>query len=225
MQPPRGPGAETSTRALSLDGIVEQGELFNVASHALGFVAAAAGTVFLLVPSLSRGELLSAAVLGGYCAGLMSVFLASVLFHASQGPLRSVLRRLDRSAIYFCIGTSYTPVVTLLLPFRWGLPFLVAVWGLALYGVLVEWTGSRDAERHSVTLYRILGWLALPLLAPLWFQVGWLGILLVVVGGVLFSVGSVAVRLRSVPMSHELWHVLVLAASGCHYAFMLIYVA
>lgn len=225
MEPPYGSSANDETRSLSVGAIVEQGELFNVASHAVGFVLAAVGTLFLVVPPIERGEVLKAVVLSGYGAGLVAVFLASVLFHAAQGRPRQVLRRLDRSAIYICIGATYSPVVTVLLPPSWSLPVLGIVWALAVYGVALEWIGSREAERHSVNLYRLLGWMSLPLLAPLAPQVGWIGSALVVVGGVLYSVGSVAVRLKSVRLSHELWHVLVLAAAGLHYAFMLIYVA
>jgi hemolysin III len=203
----------------------ERGELFNVSSHGAGVMLVAVGLVFLVLPAAGRGDLVAALSLGVYGTSLLAALLASVVFHASTGRTRRVLRRFDRSAIYVSMAGSYTPVLIVLLPAVWGLPALALVWGLAAYGVLLEWIGSAETERHSVNLYRVLGCISVPLLVPLAPVVGWFGITLILVGGLLYGLGSVMVRLHVLRVNHQIWHVLVLAAAGTHYAFMLLYVA
>jgi hemolysin III len=215
----------TWPRLPSMAELSERGELFNVASHGAGFLLMAVGLFFLVVPPAWRGDAAVALTLGLYGASLLAALLASVVFHASTGRARRVLRRFDRSAIYVSMAGSYTPVLIVLLPAVWGVPVLALVWALAVYGVLLEWIGSAETERHSVNLYRVLGCISVPLLVPLAPVVGWFGITLVLVGGLLYGLGSVMVRLHVLRVNHQIWHVLVLAAAGTHYAFMLLYVA
>jgi hemolysin III len=205
--------------------LAERNELFNVASHGLGFLLSAVGLAFLLAPSIGRGDALTAASLGVYGAGLLAVFLASVAFHATAGRAKQIARRFDRSAIYVCMAATYTPVMVLLLPWSWSLPVLALVWAMATCGVLLEWGGARENPRHSVALYRLLGWVSLPLLYPIATRTDWTAIALIVGGGLLYSLGSIAVRLHKLHVNHQIWHVLVLGAAALHYAFMLVYVA
>ena len=212
-------------RRNALGALAERRELFNVASHALGFVLALAGVGFLLAPSIGRGELLTAVSLGIYGGGLLSVFFASVAFHATTGHAKRVARRLDRSAIYVCMAATYTPVMIVLLPSAWSLPVLALVWLMAGYGVLLEWVGGWENQRQSVALYRLLGWISFPLLYPIAVRTSWVAILLILAGGLLYSIGSIAVRMHKLDVNHQIWHVLVLAAAATHYVFMLVYVA
>jgi hemolysin III len=204
--------------------VLEHDELFNIASHFLGLVLSIVGIAHLLAPLVRGGDGTRLLALSIYGGGLLATYTTSVLFHASKGSIRRYIRRFDRSAIYLLIGGSYTPVLLTFVPREWAWGLLALVWTIAAAGIVIEWRSDLAEEPHSIRLYLILGWLSLPVLVPVGMQAGLLASGLLLAGGVFFTAGSLTVRLRKRPGSHELWHLLVLAATALHYLLMFLYV-
>ena len=103
------------------------------------------------------------------------------------------------------------------LPPYLGWPVLVVAWTLAAIGIFFEWRG----ERQSVLLYIVMGWMSVLLIYPLARTVDLEGLMYLIAGGAFYTAGSILVQAAPVPRNHELWHVLVLAGSACHFVFML----
>src|SRR3954466_7081525 len=109
-------------------------EPVNGASHLLGFLLAAAGTVLLLKMARDPWQVTGFAIYG---ATLLLLYGASSLYHllpVSERPLRA-LRTLDHIAIYFLIAGTYTPIALVTLHNRLGWALLTAVWLIAVAGI------------------------------------------------------------------------------------------
>jgi hemolysin III len=205
-------------------------EPVNGASHLIGLLLAGAGTVLLLRMAGDPWALLAFSVYG---ATLILLYGASTLYHLlplSERPLRA-LRTLDHIAIYFLIAGTYTPVALITLHNRLGWTLLAAVWLIALAGIPFKLFFLDAPVWLSTGTYLAMGYLALVALVPLAKAVSLSGLLWLVAGGIAYTIGAVIyARQRPDPFPgrfghHEIWHLLVLTGSACHFAFMIYHVA
>jgi hemolysin III len=204
-------------------------EPFNGASHLFGLLLASAGTIMLLKMAQGPWELAAFAVYG---ATLMILYGTSSLYHSlkvSGRPLRA-LRTLDHIAIYFLIAGTYTPVALIILQGPLGWMLLVAVWLIALVGIPFKIFFLDAPLWLSTATYLFMGYLVLLALTPLLAAVSLNGLAWLVAGGIAYTIGAVIYTCeRPNPLPgrfghHEIWHVLVLVGSGCHFAFMVYHV-
>lgn len=205
-------------------------EPVNGLSHLIGLLLAAAGTILLLRLARGPGQLLAFAIYG---ATLILLYSASTLYHSlplSERPLRA-LRTLDHIAIYFLIAGTYTPVALVTLNGKLGWAILAAVWLIALAGIPFKLFFLDAPVWLSTATYLGMGYLALVAVVPIVRAVSYEGLAWLIAGGIAYTVGAVIyARERPDPFPgrfghHEIWHLLVLTGSGCHYAFMVYYVA
>jgi hemolysin III len=200
-------------------------EPFNGASHFIGLLLAVAGTVALLRWAHGPWQLVAFSVYG---ATLVLLYGASAFYHLlplSERPLRA-LRMLDHIAIYFLIAGTYTPVAILTLHSTLGWALLGTVWLIALAGIPFKLFYLDAPAWLSTATYLGMGYLAILAIVPLLQRVSLAGVAWLVAGGVAYTVGAVIyTRQRPDPFPgrfghHEIWHLLVLAGSACHFAFM-----
>jgi hemolysin III len=203
-------------------------EPFNAWSHLVGLLLAVSGTAVLLGLADRRAETVAFAIYG---ATLILLYAASTLYHAARVPpdrLRT-LRTIDHIAIYFLIAGTYTPVSLLTLGDAWGWALLGSVWVIAGAGIPFKIRYLDAPVWISTATYLAMGHLALLAAGPIVRQVGAGGMAWLAAGGVAYTVGAVIfTRERPDPLPdrlgfHGLWHLLVLAGSACHYAFMVLY--
>jgi hemolysin III len=204
-------------------------EPFNAASHLMGLLLAAVGTLALLQMSRPGAELVAFAVYGGT---LVLLFATSTVYHSLPLPAPRLrpLRMLDHIAIYFLIAGTYTPVAMLTLrgSFGWGL--LATVWAIAAAGIPFKIRFLEAPVWVSTLTYLGMGYLALVAVLPLSRVISSGGLAWLVGGGVAYTVGAIIYACeRPDPFPrvfghHGLWHVLVLVGSACHFAFMVLYV-
>ena len=204
---------------------MRKGERFNAISHMVGVILTFVGLLVLVVPPLMHGDLMKAVGFTVYGLSLLLAFLASTLYHSVHGETRHLYLLFDRIAIYFLIAGTYTPITLLKLPTSWGRPLLAIVWLLALSGSAIELLPVRRKKPLSLALYMLMGWMSLLAIKPLIAALTATGVGYLVAGGLLYSLGGVVARLKMLPRNHELWHILALAGSACHFAVMLIYVS
>ena len=199
-------------------------ERFNAWSHGVGAVLACVGLFALVIRARGEADPAKMASLAVYGLSLVALYTASAAYHAAQGRVRAVFRRLDHLAIYLAIAGSYTPFALLTLGQTQGRILLVAVWSLAALGFVIECVPR--ARVVSLALYLLMGWLALPVVAPLAESLTARGFAWVLAGGLLYTAGAACFALdRRYPAAHGAFHVFVLAGSISHYVAVWVYVA
>jgi hemolysin III len=205
-------------------------EPVNSWSHLIGLILAGAGTGMLL--HLARGPAERLAF-GVYGFSLILLYAVSTLYHALPLPRHRLrkLRTLDHIAIYFLIAGTYTPVALVTLGGWSGTVLLAAAWAIALAGIPFKIWWLEAPVWLSTATYLAMGYMVLLAAAPLARAVSAPGIAWLVAGGIAYTVGAIIfARERPDPFPgrfghHEIWHLMVLAGSGCHFAFMLFHVA
>ena len=205
-------------------------EPVNAGTHLLGLLLAAAGTVALLRLAHGSSQVVA---FGVYGASLILLYGASTLYHSLllPEPRLRTLRTLDHIAIYFLIAGTYTPVALVTLRGPWGWALLAAAWTVAAAGIPFKIWFLDAPVWLSTAIYLGMGYMALLALAPLAAVVSISGLAWLVGGGMAYTAGAVIfARQRPDPFPgifghHEIWHLLVLVGSACHFAFMMFHVA
>ncbi len=154
-----------------------------------------------------------------YAAGLIGMLSASALYNlARPGPLKARLRRLDHAMIFVMIAGTYTPFALIALPPRTGIPLCVASWTVGIAGVVLKLVRPNRHGRISLFLYLGMGWMILPVLGPLAAAVP-LGVLvLLLAGGVVYSLGAFVHAHGRLPFHNPVWHAMVCVAAALHLA-------
>ena len=193
-------------------------EIANTVSHGLGFIAALAAIPILIVGAVHRGD--AGTIVGGAVFGssMALLYLASTLYHAApQGKTKSLLRKLDHSAIYLLIAGTYTPFA--LAPLRGGLGWTIlgAIWGSALLGIAFKVFFTGRFKAVSLISYLFMGWFCIIAVKPLYRELNTAGFVFLAVGGLCYTVGAIFYAWKALPWSHTIWHLFVLAGSLCHF--------
>jgi hemolysin III len=208
-------------------------EPVNGLTHAAGGVLAVAGLFVLLATAASARRVDQLVAFGVFGLSLISLYTASSLYHLLPLSPSGVakLRRLDHMSIFVLIAGTYTPFCLLALEgtWRWGL--LSLIWVLALCGVLLKLLWMDAPRWLSVVLYLGMGWVALIAAPALFRAVDVGGMAWVLAGGLTYSAGALVYALERPNLVpgvfgfHEVWHLLVMAGSACHFWAVLRYVA
>ena len=193
--------------------------------HAYGFVVGVGcGTVLCALAATRPGvaPVVSCAIYSLTVCGLLGV---SAFYHRLPWSPRGhqLMRRLDHSMIFLFIAGTYTPFCVLLLPPDLATILLVTVCGGALAGVALKLLWPHAPRWLSVLLYIALGWVAIAALPDLLHGGGPAALVLLLVGGVVYSLGGMLYALRwpnpwpSVFGHHEFFHACTLIAAICHH--------
>jgi hemolysin III len=202
------------------------GERLNSFTHLAGAVLAAIGTAFLIVLAVRSGDAWKIVAFSAYGAALCLLFGASTLYHSVRGRAKAVLRKLDHCAIYVLIAGTYTPFALVSLHGPWGWTLFGLTWGFAALGIAQEFVFGKGARRLSVVIYVVMGWMAVVALRPLAAALGTPGLVWLLAGGLLYTVGILFYVLdERVRHFHGVWHLFVLGGSVAHFIAIAFYVA
>ena len=195
-------------------------ELANTISHGIGLAGAMIGTPILLLAAFHHGSISFLIGTIVFTVTMLVLYLGSMLYHAwPQTPAKSILQVLDHSAIFLLIAGTYTPFALGPLRGVWGWTMLGLVWALAALGVFFK--ATRGAARHkkfAMALYLGMGWLALVFIRPLALAVPLSVVLWLVAGGIAYTTGVLFYANKRLRYAHFVWHLFVLAGTGCHFA-------
>lgn len=195
-------------------------------SHLVSVPVALAGAITLVV--ISGGDIARHISLAVYGLCLVLLFAVSASYH--RGPwsmkTRRVWGRLDHATIFLAIAGTYTPVVVNVLRGWQSIVLLTVIWVLAGAGVIVATTGIPLPRWAVVALYIAVGWTVVFFLPALGERIHGSGLIVLGVGGALYSAGAIVYALRWPKLwprvfgFHEVFHILVIAASAVYFVFI-----
>lgn len=199
---------EPSRREVAADFVV----------HVVGMAAAAIGVTTLLVLLSASGGTVELAAAAIYGSGLLAMLGFSTAYNlARQSRYRDLLGRFDRSVIFFMIAGTYTPFTILGLSGAWEVGLLAFVWSVAVAGVVTTFVLPRRFGGLSVAVYLALGWAGIVAAGRFIEAFDPATLILLTIGGVLYSVGTIFLAWRSLPYQHAIWHGFVVVAAAAHY--------
>jgi len=184
-------------------------------------VALVAGAILVASAPTQEGRISSAI----FAATAVLLFATSALLHrGSWSPrVEDRLRRMDHSNIYLIIAGTYTPFAVLALPPDQGRTMLLIVWIGAIAGVILRVFWTAAPRWLTTALYVLVGWIAIFFLPGLIDGAGATAVALIIVGGILYTVGAVVYATKRPDPSpewfgfHEVFHAFTVAAFASHY--------
>ncbi|WKY58076.1 hemolysin III family protein [Vibrio sp. SNU_ST1] len=201
-------------------------ERANAITHGLGVVLGVVGLILLLIRAFDyQADMLTVASMTVYGSSIILLFLASTLYHSiTTEKTKRLLKTLDHCAIYLLIAGSYTPflLVGLRTPLAMGL--MAVIWGIALVGIIMKIAFVYRFKRLSLFIYLAMGWLSLIVVYQLAMNIDIGGLVLLAVGGVIYSLGVIFYVAKRIPYNHAIWHLFVLAGCACHFFAIYLYV-
>lgn len=202
-------------------------EIFNSVTHGVGVLLGIAALVLLIVKA-AVAPAHPASMAAGIVYGITIIleYLFSTLYHAipARGA-KLVFRVFDHSGIYLLIAGSYTPFLLVTLADYGGFPMFVAIWALAIAGILFELIGrERQPKWVTILIYLIMGWLVVFRLPQLLHALNPIGIGLLLAGGLCYTAGTAFYVAKRIRYMHSVWHLWVLAGSVLHFMAVILFV-
>ena len=198
-------------------------EIANSILHGVGTLAAVAGLVLLNLKTRgifggSRGGALDITAALIFTSAMIGMFLVSTLYHAIQHQeAKRILRKLDHSAIYLFIAGTYTPLCLIGLKGAWGWSLLAVEWSLAILGITLQILGNKALKKIEIAAYILMGWVIVIGFVPLVRSVPTITIILLLAGGVAYTMGTIWYRKKHIRGTHIVWHSFVLLGTACHW--------
>ena len=198
-------------------------ELINSLSHGLGVILGIIGIPILTALATMKGSPLAVVGSAVYGFGFLMVYGSSAIYHGVTHPrAKKFFQILDHISIYLMIAGSYTPFILAYHFNGSGIALLCAIWGIALVGTVFKIVFAARYPLLSTILYVAMGWLVIFFGRSLLTEMPMSCLVLLLVGGGLYSLGVVFFLWEKLRYNHAIWHVFVLAASVCHYVAVLI---
>jgi hemolysin III len=200
-------------------------ELANSITHGLGSLLSIVALALLTMHAVFHGDGWHVASCSVYGLTLVLLYTASALYHSFRDArVKRMLKVVDHASIFLLIAGTYTPF--LLVPLRgpWGWTLFGLVWAIAAAGVVLKlfWTGRFRVL--STFMYLGMGWIVVIAFKPLIHSLPKGGLILLITGGLLYTLGTVFYLWKRLPFGHAIWHGFVLAASACHFFSVFLYV-
>ena len=200
-------------------------EIANSITHGIGALLAIAGLGVLCGFAALRGDAWHIVSSSIYAATLILCFSASTLYHSvTHAGAKQVLRTIDHASIFLLIAGTYTPFTLVTLRGPWGWSIFGVIWGLALIGLIIQFTPLKKYRALSITLSALMGWVVIAAIKPLMDNLAAGGLWLLVLGGLCYTGGIAFYLWKSLRFSHAIWHLFVLAGGVLHFFAILFYV-
>ncbi|WP_067727555.1 PAQR family membrane homeostasis protein TrhA [Oceanobacillus damuensis] len=199
-------------------------EIANAVTHGIGAILSLLGLVVLIIASSMHGTVWHVVSFTIFGTTMLILYVSSTMVHALlPGKAKDLFEIFDHSSIYLFIAGTYTPFTFHIIQGTLGWVMFGIIWCLAIGGVIFKAFFVKKYMFTSTLLYVLMGWLVV---------VGWNqivenlhsnGVILLVIGGLFYTVGAVFYVWRGFKYHHLVWHIFVLAGTTAHYFCVLLY--
>lgn len=201
-------------------------------THLVGAVLTIPIGLFLILQQYHTGDVVNVLAMIVFVLSMLLLYSASTTYHIVNLSKEKIyiFKRIDHMMIFVYIAGTYTPICLGPLRGFWGYLVLVIVWSIALIGIFIKIFWLNAPRWLSTSLYVLMGWVALIALVPIYRAIPMTGIVLLVLGGVAYTVGALIYALKKPDFNlkyfgfHEIFHCFVLLGTFFHVIFMGLYI-
>ena len=190
----------------------------NFITHGIGLVLSVIGLFYLVEKSIlypKSFNLISSLVYG---ISLIVMYASSTIYHYYiDSKYSRILQKIDHISIYLLIAGSYTPGLLLKLKYSLGFEILIIIWLLAFIGIIHKIFFFNYLKKASLIIYLFMGWLIVIDFNAVLESFSSNSIFFMVLGGILYTIGTFFYSLDKLKYNHVIWHLFVLGGSACHY--------
>ena len=208
-------------------------EPINGLTHLAGALLSFAGLLALVIKaSLTTGSPLAITSVTIFGLSMILLYTASATYHMviSKDSVIAFLRKIDHSMIFVLIAGTYTPFCLISLNGVTGWTLFGIITFAALCGILFKMIWFRSPRWLSTSIYIVMGWMVIFVVPPLSSVLRTGGISLLVIGGIMYTIGGVIYALkpdflRSKHLGfHEIFHIFIMLGSTAHFLSVYVYV-
>lgn len=193
-------------------------EIANSITHGIAALLSIGALVLLITFSFIHGNIWQVISFTIFGTTMLLLYICSTFVHAlPPGKAKDIFEILDHSAIYFFIAGTYTPYLLIAVKGWEGWTLFGVIWGMAVIGTVFKCFFVKKYLLTSTLLYVIMGWLIVGVWDPIIQTVNINGVTLLVIGGVIYTLGSIFYVWRGFKYHHAIWHVFVIAGSASHF--------
>jgi len=197
-------------------------EIASAVSHGVGAGLGVWGLIMLILRSTDAWQVVSVCVYG---SSLILLFLMSCLYHAiAAKKAKHVMQVFDHDSIFFLIAGTYTPFTLVTLRGALGWVLFGIVWAGAVVGIVLNSISVERFKKFSMICYIAMGWSVAIAVVPLVRSLEIGGLLLLLGGGIAYTLGIVFYKQKNRRWCHFIWHLFVLAAAVLQYFSIYVYV-
>ena len=200
-------------------------EIANAITHGIGALLSIAALVLLLIYSTKHGSTAHIVSFTIYGVSMILLYFSSTLLHSlREGKLKDVFEIMDHASIYIFIAGSYTPILLLVVKDSLGITLLSVVWSIAFLGIIFKVFFTKKFLFLSTMIYIGMGWMIVFAIKPVVNRLAFEGLIMFVVGGLLYTFGTIFYMWRLFPFHHAVWHLFVVGGSAFHFFTMFFHI-
>ncbi|MCX8676565.1 MULTISPECIES: hemolysin III family protein [unclassified Apibacter] len=193
-------------------------EILNTISHGMGIVLGIVGLIFLLVKN-NNSSIYSTLSIWTFGLSLIILYTSSTIYHFFVNEnWKKKARVLDHMSIFLLIAGTYTPICLITLEKSSGWTLFTIVWTIAALGIIMKIFLTGKVDKLSLLLYLVMGWLLVFDIKNIANSMTSQALIFLVLGGILYTLGTIFYARDKMPYAHFIWHLFVLGGSASHYA-------
>lgn len=201
-------------------------EFVNAITHGIGAVLSIIALLIVIGDarlSLNLEQFVSIPV---YAITMLMMYISSTIMHSvPKGRIKDIFHALDHTSIFLYIAGTYTAISLLVVKGKLGMLVLVMVWILSLSGIVFKLLFLKKFKVLTTCIYLSFGSFLLFLWEPLVLGMAYQGLVLLILGGLCYAVGTIFFLWKDLPFNHGIWHVFVLFGSAMHFITFFQYVS
>jgi hemolysin III len=211
--------------------IREPGSAF---THLLGMILAIFASTPLLIKAAVDSGKIGMFAMCVFMTSMILLYGASTLYHSVNlsGRKLKLFRKIDHMMIFVLIAGTYTPVCLLVLGGFAGQGLLVAVWALAIIGIVIKAFWIHCPKWFSSVIYIGMGWTCLACFKQILEALETKAFIWLLIGGIIYTLGGIVYSLKIPGFDekhkkfnmHDIFHLFVMGGSLCHFIFIYFFV-
>ena len=193
-------------------------EIANAITHGVGAGLAVAALVLLVIYASIYGNVWHVTSFAIFGSTLVILYTSSTLYHSlTNERAKALFRKFDHISIFLFIAVTYTPFCLVALNGWLGWTIFSIVWSCAIVGIVFKSIHIGKLELLSTIMYVMMGWIIVFAIKPLWGSMTQTGFIILVLGGISYTAGTLFFIKDKIKYFHSIWHIFVLGGSVLHF--------